>query len=1071
MAKWYATFLPERAARLGRAVFLAVLWTGLAGCTRHAANDGLPAAVDYNFHIKPILSDRCYACHGPDDKARQAELRLHEEDGAKEARLASGGRAVVPGSLRRSKLYRRISARDAEERMPPLESNLSVSEYEKALIARWIEQGAEWKPHWAFVPPTRPEVPEVRDTTWPRNEIDHFVLDRLRRQDLSPSPEAARETLLRRVTLDLTGLPPTLDELDAFLADTSPQAYERVVARLLDSPAYGEHMAAEWLDIARYADTHGYQADRDRRMWPWRDWVVSAFNDNMPFNEFGTWQLAGDLLPEATTEQQLATAFNRNHRQTNEGGSIEEEFRTEYVADRTNTAGTAFLGLTMECARCHDHKYDPISHEDYYRFFSFFSSIDESGQTSHFTDAVPVPALALPDQAQEERLERLRAQVAQAEGSLEAAREHAAPAYQRWLQGARAEIPPDLPRKDLTVHLDFERLEDGRIPAAYPAAAAAVAVFDPVLQPGPAGRALTFDGENGAYLEDAGIFTAADPFSLSLRIFVPRYERSNVLVHRTQAALDAGSRGYELSMEDGHLVAQLAHMWPENAIRIASERRVPLSEWVHVAMTYDGSSRAGGLDLYMGGERQPVRVVRNSLRRNITYENLDVHLTMGYRFRDTGFKDGRIDDLRVYARELTGLEVAQLAGTNALAAALEAPARHESLLLDYYLARHNDAYAAALQELRAVRGQLLEAAADVPEIMAMREMDMPRPAHVLLRGVYDEKGDAVSPGTPVALGAFPDSLPPNRLGLARWIFSADNPLTARVAVNRFWQRHFGTGLVSTAEDFGSQGALPSHPELLDYLATAFVETGWNVKQMHRRIVTSATYRQSSHASEELLARDPDNRLLARGARLRLTAEMTRDQALAASGLLVRKLGGPPVKPYQPAGLWQEKAGISYVPGTGEDLYRRSLYTFFKRTSPPPSMITLDMSTRSHCIMRRQQTTTPMQALVLLNDPQFVEASRHIGERMLQEGGPSPADRAAYAFRVLTGRAPSPAEQNVLEQLYAEQYSVFSANTEAALSLLRTGESPFDGGLPVPELAAATTLASALLSFDEVAARY
>ena len=1071
MAKWYATFLPERAAARGNPVLLIALGICLAGCARHAANDGLPAAVDYNFHIKPILSDRCYACHGPDDKARQAELRLHEEDGAKLARLASGGRAVVPGSLRRSKLYRRISARDAEERMPPAESNLSVSEYERALIARWIEQGAEWKPHWAFVPPTRPEIPETRDDAWPRNEIDHFVLDRLRRQGLSPSPEASRETLLRRVTLDLTGLPPTLDELDAFLADTGPQSYERVVDRLLESPAYGEHMAAEWLDIARYADTHGYQADRDRRMWPWRDWVVSAFNDNMPFDEFGTWQLAGDLLPAATTEQQLATAFNRNHRQTNEGGSIEEEFRTEYVADRTNTAGTAFLGLTMECARCHDHKYDPISHEDYYRFFSFFSSIDESGQTSHFTDAVPVPALALPDEEQEARLEQLRAQVEQAEDLLQAAREQAVPAYQRWLQEVQTKELPDLPREDLAVHLDFERLEDGSIPAAYPATAAATTVYDPVLQPGPTGRALAFDGENGAYLEDAGVFTAADPFTLSLWILVPRHERSNVLVHRTQAALDAGSRGYELSMEEGHLVGQLAHMWPENAIRITSEGRVPLSEWVHVAMTYDGSSRAGGLNLYMGGERQHVRVVRNSLRRNITYENLDVHLTMGYRFRDTGFKDGRIDDFRVYARELTGLEVAQLAGTNALAAALETPGGSESLLLDYYLARYDDAYAAALQELRAIRGQVLEAAADVPEIMAMREMDMPRLVHVLLRGVYDEKGDAVSPGTPAALGAFPDSLPPSRLGLARWVFSADNPLTARVAVNRFWQRHFGTGIVSTPEDFGSQGALPYHPELLDYLATVFIETRWDVKQMHRRIVTSATYRQSSHASEELLDRDPDNRLLARGARLRLTAEMTRDQALAASGLLVQRLGGPPVRPYQPAGLWQEKAGISYVRGTGEDLYRRSLYTFFKRTSPPPSMLAFDMSTRSHCIMRRQQTTTPMQALVLLNDPQFVEAARHIAERMLREGGPSPADRAAFAFRILTGRRPSSGEQDVLEQLYAEQYTAFSANTDASLSLLRTGESPFDSRLYVPELAAATTLASALLSFDEVTVRY
>ena len=781
MAKWCATYLPELAS--ARTAILAVLWIGLAGCAGRATDDGLPAVVDYNFHIKPILSDRCYACHGPDDEARQAELRLHEEDGAKEARLTSGGRAVVPGSLRRSKLYRRISARTAEERMPPAETNLSVSEHERALIARWIEQGAGWKPHWAFVPPTVPAIPESGDPAWPRNELDRFILDRLERHGLSPSPEAARETLLRRVTLDLTGLPPTLDEIDAFLADTSRQAYERVVDRLLAAPAYGEHMAAEWLDIARYADTHGYQADRDRRMWPWRDWVVSAFNDNMPFDEFGTWQLAGDLLPAATTEQHLATAFNRNHRQTNEGGSIEEEFRTEYVADRTNTAGTAFLGLTMECARCHDHKYDPISHEEYYRFFSFFSSIDESGQTSHFTDAVPVPALALPDEAAAERLEPLRLRIARAEASLQAARDMALPAYRRWAQDARPTALPSLPQKDLAAYFDFERLGNGLVPAVYPAGAGANTVFDPALHSGRAGRAITFDGENGAYFEEMGVFTAADPFTLSLWIHAPRYETSNVLVHRTQAALDAGSRGYELSMEDGHLVAQLAHMWPENAIRIISEHRVPLSEWVQVAMTYDGSSRAEGLNLYMDGERQQVRTVRNSLRANITYENLEVHLTMGYRFRDTGFKDGRIDDFRLYARRLTDLEVRQLAGKDALTPALNAPDEHEFLLLDFYLALFDPPYAAALEELRNARRQFTEAAAEVPEIMVMREMDKPRPVHVLRRGIYDEKGDVVLPGTPEALGAFPDTLPHNRLGLAKWIFSRDNPLTARVAVN------------------------------------------------------------------------------------------------------------------------------------------------------------------------------------------------------------------------------------------------------------------------------------------------
>lgn len=1030
-----------------------------AACNRspgeHGFSSDLPDTVDYNFHIKPILSDRCYACHGPDDNARQAGLRLFLETGAKTDRLETGGHAIVPGSLRRSTLYQRIMDDDPDVIMPPPESNLMLTEREKALIARWIEQGAKWKPHWSFIPVTAPEAPEVQAASWPRNAVDNFVLARLEREGLGPSPEASPEALLRRVAFDLTGLPPTLEEIDSFLADNSATAYESVVDRLLASNAYGEHMASEWMDVSRYADTHGYQADRERRMWPWRDWVIKAFNDNIGYDDFVTWQLAGDLLPNATREQHLATAFNRNHRQTEEGGSIEEEFRVEYVADRTNTTATAFLGLTMECARCHDHKYDPISQREYYQFFSFFQNIDESGQTSHFTDAVPVPALPLPKEQTEQELEALKDQIAAQESVLQATAQAARNDFETWKP---APVRTALPVRGLVAAYDFEDVRADVLENRAPSGPEGATQYDPVVVPGHTGNALAFDGENGAFFEDVGVFTRADPFTLSLWIRAAAYEEWNVLAHRTQAALDAGSRGYELSIQDGHLVAGLTHMWPENAVRVVTEHRVPLDEWVHVAMTYDGSSRARGVHVYMNGEEASVDVVRDNLTRNITYERVDVHLTLGYRFRDTGFKDGLVDAFRVYDRALTPLEIAQLAGRDSTP--------DDDALFAYYLSQHHTATREASEALRKLRLRQNELVSSTPEIMVMREMEIPRQGAMLERGRYDRKGAAVSPGAPESILPFSDTLPRNRLGLAGWLLDSRNPLTARVAVNRFWQRLFGTGIVATAEDFGSQGALPSHPELLDYLAHTFVASGWDIKAVQRLLVTSATYRQVSEASPLLVERDPDNRLLARGPRLRLTAEMVRDAALAASGLLVEKVGGPSVRPYQPSGLWEEKSGLQYVRGTGEDLYRRSLYTFFKRTSPPPSMIVFDMPMRSQCTMRRQRTTTPMQALVLLNDPQFVEAARHIGGRMLTEGGASLDSRIDYAFRLLTGRRPDKEEREVLTTLYDEQRLLFAEDHAAARRLLETGESSRYTSLDAIDLAASTVVASALLNFDE-----
>ena len=1023
------------------------------GCS--TSDPSVPDLVDFNFHVKPILSDRCFACHGPDENSLQAGLRLHLESGAKEAALESGGHAIVPGSLRRSQLYHRITAKNPDERMPPQESNLTLTAEEISILGKWIEQGATWEPHWAFISPEAPPPPEIVQTDWPYNEIDHFVLARLEKEGLSPSPEASKETLIRRVTFDLTGLPPTLDEIDAFLEDSSATAYENLVSRLLSSESYGEHMAAEWMDIARYADTHGYQNDRERRMWPWRDWVIEAFNDNMAFDEFGTWQLAGDLMPDATREQQLATAFNRNHRQTNEGGSIEEEFRTEYVADRTNTVGTAFLGLTMECARCHDHKYDPISQKDYYSLFGFFNNVDESGQTSHFTQSVPVPALPLPSEDVDEQILAIQSQIASQEKAVEAAANASDADFEEWVtRGASLRSLPDP-----VLAYEFDILLNETTPALQ--GPKGKTVFDPLLVPGRFGNALSFDGESGVNLENVGIFSRSDPFTISFWMKAPDTLSTNVLVHRTQAALDAGSRGYELSLFEGRLLGQLAHMWPENSIRVVADEVVPANRWVHVSMTYDGSSHAGGIRLYQDCVRIETTTVRDNLYGPIRYTNLAVPVTIGYRFRDTGFKDGAIDRLKIYDQALTGLEIARVAGA--------APSDNPTLLREYFLEHYARDFLSARQSLRSLQERLYETLATVPQIMVMREMAEGRSSFVLSRGQYDAKGEEVLPGVPEEILPWDSTFPRNRYGLAQWIFDSNNPLTARVAVNRFWQRYFGRGLVTTPEDFGNQGALPSHPELLDYLASSFTDSGWDMKELHRKIVTSGTYRQSSTGTGALLELDPDNSLLARGPRQRLSAEMVRDHVLAASGLLNKTVGGPSVRPYQPEGLWMEKAGIRYSTGTGGDLYRRSLYTFFKRTSPPPSMITFDLSTRDQSVMRRQQTATPMQALVLLNDEQYVEASRHIAERALE--APSLKEQITKAFRMVLTRTPSQQEIAILTMLFKDQYVIFSEDPDSALTLLTTGESGWDSGLDVPTLAAFTMLSSALLSYDEAIVKY
>jgi Protein of unknown function (DUF1553)/Protein of unknown function (DUF1549)/Planctomycete cytochrome C/Concanavalin A-like lectin/glucanases superfamily len=1016
------------------------------------------AEVDFGRDILPILSDACFRCHGPDQKARKAGLRLDTKEGA--FRGGKKSSVIVPGKSAKSELIRRVASKDPEELMPPTDSNRKLTAQQIELLQRWVDEGAKWGQPWAFVPSRKPAIPKPQVAGWARQDLDHFILARLEKEGLQPAREATRETWLRRVTFDLTGLPPTQPEIDAFLADATPQAHEKVVDRLLASPRYGERLAVDWLDLARYADTHGYQMDRYRAMWPWRDWVIRAFNQNLPYDQFVTWQLAGDLLPNPTKDQRLATAFNRLHMQNEEGGVVEEEFRVAYVVDRVNTFGTAFLGLTLDCTRCHNHKYDPLTMKDYYSLFALFQNIDESGQTSYFTGCMPVPTLLLSDDATDAKLSGLRQKIVVREKQLAEEGGKAGAAFDAWL----ANRPKKLDAPGLVAAYSFDEIKGNQTPNTVDPGKPGQGSEGPKLVPGKLGQAVELTGENGFTFPGVGHFSRVDPFSFSLWLRTPAHAPRSVVLHHSRAPIDAGSRGYELLLESGRVAFGMHHMWPRNSLKVATKTALPLNTWVHVTVTYDGSSRAAGLVIYLDGQPAEREVVRDGLFKDFTYDGGEPNLALGHRFRDSGFKGGQVDELRIFGRTLTSLEVRQLAGQE-----VAAPQKKE--MLEYFIATIHEPARKLREELHALRQEESRAINPIPEVMVMEELPKPKPAHILQRGAYDAPGDRVSAATPASLPPFPADQPRNRLGLARWLTQPDHPLTSRVAVNRAWQMMFGRGLVETSDNFGSQGVPPTHPELLDYLARDFIEQGWDLKKLLRTIALSATYRQSSQASPALRSRDPDNMLLARGPARRLTAEMLRDQALAVSGLLTERIGGPSVKPYQPDGLWAVAMGNPhYDQAHGPDLYRRSLYTFWKRTVPHPAMITFDAAERNVCIIRRQSTSTPLQALALLNDPQMVEASRQLGQRMLKEGGKSLEEQVVWLFRQVTGRRPSEKETAVLKRLYEEQRELFTADSQAAAKLLNVGESRNDSKLGKPELAASAMLALAILNHDEAVMR-
>jgi mono/diheme cytochrome c family protein len=1024
--------------------------------------------VSFNRDILPILSNNCFACHGPDEKKRETKFHFDTKEGAF---LKPG--VIEPGNAAESLLVEMITNPDPDERMPPPDSGHSLTERQIELLKRWIDEGAKWDTHWAYTAPVRVDPPTVTHSGWARNPIDQFILSRLEREGLKPSAEADRVTLLRRVSYDLTGLPPTPAEVDSFLADRATDAYERRVDALLQSPRYGERMAMPWLDAARYADTHGYHIDSLRGMWPWRDWVIDAFNRNLPFDQFVIDQLAGDLLPNATREQKVASGFNRNHMINFEGGAIADEYQVEYVVDRVEATSTAFMGLTMGCARCHTHKYDPITHKEFYQFFAFFNNVPERGLDGRTGNAMPF--LLLPTPAQQSKLDELDAAIKSRETIL--ADEAVAPIQAEWERSFADTLAP-IDRDGLVAHYELDgnfsdisgRYQHGR-----------TVVGDPTFDPGQIGRAASFDGDTEVSFGNVGSFDLSDRFSLAVWLRA----RGNQPMSVFQKIDDAKRRrGYEWRLDDIVLVGiqrwaarmtiVLASDTPGSRIEIRTRERLRLGDWYHVTLTYDGSGKASGLFLYVDGKLFETDVVRNALSGSIGTE---APLRLGSKALGKPF-DGQIDDLRLYNRTLTPEHVEQIALHYQPRVVLSGVTGKRSKgeaeeVREYFLT-----YAApeelrtAHKELKALAAERLEYEKRIPSAMVMSEAAKPRETFVLARGDYRNHTDKVEPGVPAMLPPLAKDAPRNRLTLARWLVDPAHPLTARVAVNRFWQMYFGFGIVKTQEDFGVQGEPPVHPELLDWLATEFIRTQWDVRAMQRLIVTSATYRQASTVTAALLEKDPDNRLLARGPRMRLPAEMIRDTALAASGLLNGEIGGPSVLPYQPKGLWEEMAfgegfsAQSYEQSHGKDLYRRGMYTFWKRTVPPASMATFDAPDREKCTARRALTNTPLQALVLMNDPTYVEASRALAQRTLLEAGKDEKQRVEFAFRLATARKPTGKEAGVLRHLLKARLEEFQKDRGAAMKLLGVGESARDRSLEPSELAAWTTVASTILNLDE-----
>ncbi|NQV27181.1 MAG: DUF1553 domain-containing protein [Rhodopirellula sp.] len=1015
----------------------------------------------FNRDIRPILSANCFPCHGPDDKHREAELRLDDEAGIVTA---------FSGNLAKSEAWQRITSRDPDERMPPVDSHLELKPEQIALLKAWIESGSRWEGHWSFITPQKPPIPKTDKPDWVRNPIDAFILKRLEEGGLSPSDPAQLERVLRRVTFDLTGLPPTIAEIDKFLADTKADpnvAYEKAVDRLLGSKHFGERMTLMWMDAARYGDSSVFHADGPRDMWPWRDWTINAYNANKPFNEFTVEQIAGDLIPDSTVAQKIATGFNRNNATTDEGGAIAEEFRVEYAVDRVKTTSMVWMGLSLECAQCHNHKYDPITMEDYYRFFAYFNQASDPGMQTRSGNQTPIVDVFDPDRLAQAAI--LKQKLPTLEAKLNARGKEVEPDFLAWLEkeSSAADGKSFLPT-GAVAHLPLDETLDDLADSKRKV----VIKGKTKWSDGKFGKAFDCDASNWVDAGQLGDFDTKDAFSYGCWI-KPKGNPNGAPI--TKMNDGNAYRGYDMLFSNGMLSVHIINTWPTNAIKVNTKNKLKKDEWQFVFVTYDGSSKASGVKIYFDGKPQEWTIEQDRLSETIRTKS---PLHLGRRNPGGGF-NGLIDEVRLFDRALSESEVQALAGADPIGPLLAMKAEERSpeqvaVLRNFYLTNQDKPWQDASKELRELKAKIAESEKPISTVMVMQDVPQMRQTFILDRGQYSSpKHDSpVNPGVLSALPPLPAEAPTNRLGLAQWLVQKDHPLTARVTVNRYWYMLFGTGLVKTLEDFGSQGEWPSHPALLDWLAVDFVESGWDIKRMLKQMVMSATYRQSSRITPALLEADPENRLLARGPRFRLQGEFVRDNALAASGLLVTTIGGPSVKPYQPDGLWNEVSlsGATFKRDSGEKLFRRSMYTYWKRSSPAPSLTIFDTPSREKCSLQRSRTNTPLQALVTLNDVQFVEASRSLAERALNQGGNTLDEQIDYAYRLAAGVRPKSFVREILKQTYHDELKLFQADQERAKQLISAGESPRDETLDPAIHAAMSIVTNMILNLDEVLTR-
>jgi hypothetical protein len=1035
--------------------------------------------IDFNRQILPILSAHCYSCHGPDAEARQADLRLDLFEPA----VAAG--AIAPGDIGASQLVDRIDSRDPDLVMPPPDFHKPLSDQQRQLLRDWIAAGAEYRPHWAFLTPQRPDLPQPAGAAWARVPWDLFVLEQLEKLGLQPAPEADLATLVRRAALDVTGLPPTPDDLTEVLADPSPDAYARYVDRLLQRDSWGEHRTRYWLDYARYGDTHGIHIDNYREIWAYRDWLIQAFNRNLPFDQFTIEQLAGDLLPEPTLDQRIATGFNRCNITTSEGGAIDEEYLALYTLDRTETTSLVWLGLTAGCSACHDHKFDPLSQAEFYQLAAFFNNTTQPAMDGNVQNTPPV--IAVPLASDRDRYAELQEQLQSGQQQLAGLREAALPRFHPWLAQAADELHQLQPADGLQ-HQLLEAPLSGHLERGLPAAAGSRLVWgefsgEAIYRPGHiAAQAWVNQEAVTPVLPTAGDFDVDQPFSVSLWLQLASPGQSGAVLARMDE--ENSFRGWDVWLEGGRIGLHLIHSWPDNAVKVISQPALTANRWQHVLISYAGDRQAHSVRIHIDGRPVPVQVQTDSLSGTT---RTTVPLRIGRRHVGSGSAGVAVQDLRLFDAALTETQLTALTAHQRpaflarLSAADRTPEQLEELF-QWFLRRHDSAWSALEAQLSQWQTELraIETAGTIAHIM--QERATPAEARLLFRGQYDQPRETVQPGTPGFLPPMPETLPRNRLGLAHWLLMEGHPLTARVTVNRFWQEVFGQGLVPTSGDFGISGLPPSHPELLDYLAITFREGGWDIKDLFRQFLTSATYRQSARLTAELLKRDPNNQWLARGPRFRMDAEMVRDCALSVSGLLSSTIGGPSVKPYQPPGVWEAVAmpnsnTRNYQADSGEGLYRRSMYWFWKRSAPPASMEIFNAPSRETCVIQRERTNTPLQALVTLNDPQFVEAARHLAyrHRMWEIDSDQVPDRSAdlvyltTIWQQLMSRQPNDIELETAADLLPPMRSYYRQSPDQAAALLGFGDSPtpVDSELQMAELAAWTAVVNTLMNLDEV----